>query len=116
MRHKARLTVALAAILVLPFVFQGAVAIPPSGPSVSMSWSPPNPLPNQNVTFTIDARDPDGSIQSVTITFGDGTSETLDAQRSIISDTKACLVGAHQTFTATHEFGKIGDFPLTFVK
>ncbi|MHB8510891.1 MAG: PKD domain-containing protein [Actinomycetota bacterium] len=112
MKPRARFVVALLAIT-LPLLIQGAGAVPPNGPDAAVSWSPAYPMPNNNVTFSIDTQDSDGSIKSVTMSFGDGASQTINAQRSVISDTKACVLGAHQTFTMTHAYGKTGSFPLT---
>ena len=80
-----------------------------------MAWSPAYPEREKDVTFSVDASSSDGSIDSVTLDYGDGQSSTHSPPRTFLSDTKACVIGGRYTFTVSHRFGHEGSYPLKLV-
>lgn len=100
-------------LLIASAAVHGAHALPPTGPSASVAWSPSYPTPEGAVTFSIDASDPDGSIQEVTLEYGDGQSKTIVTPRSLLGDTTSCVLGGRLTTTTSHAYAATGSFPLT---
>ena len=69
--------------------------------SVSLSQSSTNPASGQAVTITISASDPDGTITSTTVDWGDGTIDTINGATTTDGHIYTLASGSSKTFTVT---------------
>ncbi|GAC1413059.1 MAG: hypothetical protein NVSMB57_08580 [Actinomycetota bacterium] len=107
--------VALFGAVLLSMGWGGAAAIPTRGADATMAWSPAYPEYGKDVTFSVDASSSGGSIETVSLDYGDGQAETHEPPRTLFSDAKACVIGGRYTFTTTHKFRHEGNYPLQLV-
>ena len=76
-----------------------SITITDRPPTVSSTPSPTTPSPGQTVTLTINAADPDGTISTTRVDWGDGTVDNLSA---VTSDSHTyALTGSSTSYTFT---------------
>lgn len=109
---RSRLLIATAALLAAALTLSTGSAVPPGGPQGQLAWSPGNPQPGRDVTFSISASDPDGIVLSAKIEYGDGTSDMITSQRSLAKDATACLFGDYFVGTLKHSYARTGRYPV----
>ncbi len=100
------------AVLAAVLSLQPGAAIPPGNENPMLTWSPGNPEPGRDVTFSGAAHDPDGLITSMTLEYGDGTQDKIVVPRSLTKDLAACVFGDYFAGTFRHRYSQAGDYPV----
>ncbi len=77
------------------------VTITDRPPVVSFNASPTNPTSGQRVTLSITASDPDGSVTSIRVDWGDGTVDSVSGNTTSDSHTYTSTSSAAKAYTIT---------------